>query len=171
MTKDRLLHHVTITVFQKLKDKESDIIAGLDCISPVPIQTILAIEGEQDEERPAMMHHKMPDAELSVEKLTGEDGTIIIRSLFFKRMSWTSAFARRLVLAMTEDQHQKYVNEPELLLDADDKLSVRLDKASLLAGKMLLTESGNCFQVKAAVAAYPKNRERALMTLWRMLER
>jgi RNA binding exosome subunit len=168
-TKDRLLHHVTITVFGKPHDDLPAVLKGLDAVSPVPTATLLEQEKNYDGERPNTVHYRLPDVELTVQQTPSDEGTLTIYTLFFKRMAWVNAFARQVVAAMTPEEHKEYGSAPETLLDSDARFSLRLDKELLMQGKVVLTDDGNCYQVKASVAAYPKNDEQILETVKRML--
>jgi hypothetical protein len=169
MTKERLLHHATITVFCKPHDNNAAVLCGLDCISPVPTSTLLAQEKKFDAERPNTVYYSMKDIELCMQRTTTDDGAMVIYTIFFKRMSWVNALCRKLTAAMTKEEKEKFLGNPNLLLDADKRLSLRLDKELLMQGKLVITEDGHCYQVKGSVAAYPKSEERVLATVQRIL--
>jgi RNA binding exosome subunit len=169
MNKDRLLHHVTVIVFCKPHDDQGKVLHGLDIISPVPTATLLQQEAKQDPERPHTTHYRMPDIEFTVQKTSTDEGTMMIYTLFFKKLSWVNHFAKQLLSSMNAQERAEFADSPQLLLDSDGKLSVRLDKELLMHDKLSLTEDGQCYQVKASVAAYPKSEERILATVQRML--
>jgi RNA binding exosome subunit len=169
-TKQRLLHHVTISVFCKPHDEKTAVLAGLDILSPLPTGVLLAQEAEYDPERPKTIHYRMPDIEFTIQQTETDEGKMIIYTLFFRKMSAVNEFARKISLNMTPEERKEYQDEPEKILDAEGKLSVRIDKELLMQGKISLTDDGNCYQVRASVAAYPKNEERILEAVKKILE-
>ncbi len=160
LTKERLLHHVVITVFCKAYDTQELVLAGRDALSPVPTKDLLALDREYDPDRPHTVHYRAKDVTLTVEEADSDDGRMSIYTLYFRRMHDTTVFARRLVACMSAQYKKGYEDDPASLLDADGKLSVRFDKQLLMRGKLALTQDGQCYQVKASVAAYPKTAER-----------
>jgi RNA binding exosome subunit len=170
-TKDRLLHHVTISVFCKPHDDRAAVLKGLDALSPVATATLLQQDPAPDPERPHTTHYRMPDIELSMQETETDDGKMVIYTLFYKKISAVNAFCRKLAASMTDEEKRAFQDEPELLLDSDGKLSVRFDKELLMGEKLSLTDDGNCYQVKASVAAYPKSEERTLEVVKRILEK
>lgn len=154
--KTRLLHHVTISVFSKPHDDEALVLHGLDQVSPVPTGVLLSQGPEPDPERPRTIYYRMPDVELMVQRAETDEGMMTIYTLFFKRMHDTSRFMKQLRQAMTREELEGFSEDPATLLDADGKLSCRLDKELLMREQWSLTDDGNCYQVRAAVAAYPK---------------
>jgi len=168
-TKERLLHHATISVFCKPHDDPQAVLAGFDIISPVATGVLLQQEPEPDPERPRTVHYRMTDVELTVQETQTDDGPMRIYSLFFRKMSALNAFARALAGCMTKEELAEWREEPELLLDAGGKLSVRLDKELLMQKKLSITNDGNCYQVKASVAAYPKTEESIRRAVLRIL--
>jgi RNA binding exosome subunit len=160
-SKERLLHHVTVSVFCKPGEDKDALLRGMDVISPVPTAELLALKAEQDPERGRLIHHRGKDIDLTLEDAETDDGKMTIISLFFSRMSWTTAFAKRLAPLIADEP-------AESLLDYEGKLSVRIDKTLLSSGKLALTDDGHCYQVKASIAAYPRTMENALSVVERM---
>lgn len=167
--KERLLHHVTITVFCKPHDDEQRVLKGLDELSPVPTAVLLQQDKRHDPERPSTVHYSLPDVTLTVQETETDDGSMKIFTLFFRKMSVVNHFARDFISWLTPDEHEEYRNEPERLLDYEAKLSFRLDKELLQNGKRVITDDGNCYQVKASIAAYPKTPEKILAALEKIL--
>jgi hypothetical protein len=169
--KTRLLHHVTISVFSKPHDDEQRILQGLDLISPVPTGVLLQQDPEYDSQRPQTTHYRTPDIVLTVQKTQTDDGLMKIYTLFFKKMHDVNRFARQLRDAMTADELKEFQEAPEELLDAEMKLSCRLDKELLMQGKWSLTDDGHCYQIKASLAAYPKTEKNILVALKHLLQK
>lgn len=158
-----------ITVFCKPHDDKDAVLHGLDVISPIPMADLLVQDPEHDPERPHTIHYRVPDTELTVQKTQTDEGTMIIYTLFFKKLSALNTFAKKLAACLTKEEKNDFLEEPELLLDAEGKLSLRLDKELLMNEKMSLTQDGNCYQVKASIAAYPKNQENIIAVLEKII--
>jgi len=168
-TKERLLHHVIISVFCKPYDDPERVLAGLDTLSPVPTKELLALDKEYDPERQRTIHHRGKDITLTVQEEESDDGDMIIYTLFFRKIHDVNGFARKMVECMSDNEWEAYTANPAALLDSDGKLSVRFDKRLLLRGKLVLTDRGDCYAVKAAVAAYPKKQENVERVVRRIL--
>jgi RNA binding exosome subunit len=168
--KERLLHHVTISVFCKPYDKKEDVLAGLDALSPLPTATLLEQDPKHDPERPHTVHYRLPDVELTVQQTETDEGKMTIYTLFFRKISSTNHFLHQILDAMTQEERKAFRDEPGSLLDFEGKLSLRLDKELLKKGRLSLTDDGTCYQVKAAIAAYPKTEEQVLRVLDQILQ-
>lgn len=168
-TKERLLHHVTVSVFCKPYEQKEDVLRGLDVASPIPTAVLLQQDPKHDPERPRTTHYRMPDITLTVQVTETDDGPMTIYTLFFRKLSATSHFLRQVLGALTPQERAAFQQDPGGLLDYEGKLSVRLDKELLKKGRWSLTDDGNCYQVKAAVAAYPKTEERIIGTIEKAL--
>ena len=168
--KERIFHHVIISVFCKPHDVREDVLKGLDILSPVPTATLLAQDPIQDPERPRTTHFHMPDIELTTQDTDTDEGRMTIFTLYFRKMSAVNSFARVLRDAMTDDERTVFREDPQTMLDAEGKLSCRFDKDLLMTGKVVITDDGSCYQVKASVAAYPKTEKRILEALESLLD-
>jgi RNA binding exosome subunit len=168
-TKERLLHHVIISVFSKPHDDDAAVRHGLDQLSPVATDQLLQQEPEYDPERPRTIHYRMPDAALTVQKVETDEGRMVIYTLFFRKMSAVNIFAHRVSACLTPQERQEYAENPESLLDAEGRISLRLDKELLQQGRLSLTPDGNCYQVKASVAAYPKKHDAVIAAVRRII--
>jgi RNA binding exosome subunit len=169
--KTRLLHHVTVSVFCKPHEVKEEVLHGLDQLSPVPTKVLLAQDPIYDGERPHTIYYRVPDVELTVQQTSTDEGAMIIYTLFFKKMHDVNVFMRQLLDAMTPEELAEFQANPALLLDFEGKLSCRLDKELLMQEKWSLTEDGHCYQIKAAVAAYPKNLENVQAVLSQVLHK
>lgn len=157
--KTRFLHHVRIAVFCKPHDDQQAVLHGLDCVSPIPMSALLAVVPEHDVERPHTRYYRLPNIDLTVQETQTDEGKMTIYTLFFKKIHDVNQFARRLVAAFTPEERAAFENDPASLLDLEGHVTCRLDKELLMREKWSLTDDGNCYQVKAAVAAYPKNHD------------
>jgi RNA binding exosome subunit len=168
-TKERLLHHVIISVFAKSYDDKEKILLGLDQLSPVRMQVLLSKDPQYNPELAHTVLYSLPNITLTVQEAESDDGIMNIYTLFFRKMHDVNLFAKRIISSMTPQELDQYRSNPASLLGADSKLSLRLDKEQLIQGKLVTTRSGNCYQIKASIAAYPKNEETILDVLKRIL--
>jgi|GEM_PF-5041777 len=167
--KERHFHHVAITVFLKPHDDGAQVRAGLSLLSPVAVDELLLIKRECDPERPRTYYHRMKDIELTVQETEIDEGKMVVYRLFFKKMHDVNVFAKKLVGTITPMERMAFQRDPGRLLDDDFHLSVRFDKTLLMAGRLALTEDGNCYQVKAAIAAYPRTEEGIVRAVQKLL--
>ena len=70
-TKERLLHHVIVSVFCKAYERQEEVLAGLDTISPIPTAELLKLDKEFDPDRPRTYHYRGKDVTLTVHPGTG----------------------------------------------------------------------------------------------------
>jgi hypothetical protein len=167
-TKERLFHHVTVSVFCKPNDDREAILCGLDLLSPVPAADLLRQDPERDPDH-GYVHHRLKDSDLMVQDTLTDQGTMTIFTLYFRRMSSVNAVAGMFRETLSEEELAQHREDSASLLDADGRMSFRLDKEALMRGQVRLTASGECYQVKASIAAYPKNEERIIEALKRIL--
>ncbi|HIH24019.1 TPA: hypothetical protein HA251_03230 [Candidatus Woesearchaeota archaeon] len=160
-TKERLLHHVIVSVFCKAYERQEEVLAGLDTISPIPTAELLKLDKEFDPDRPRTYHYRGKDVTLTVQELESDDGRMQAYTLYFRGLHDTSRFAKLLRESMSPERRAACADDPTMLLDDEGKLVVRFDKRDLMRGKVSLTTTGDCYAIKAAVAAYPKTIERA----------
>jgi RNA binding exosome subunit len=169
MNKQRLFHHVIVSVFCKPGDNKEQVLSGLDLISPIPCKELLALDPAYDGEHEQTLHYRTQGVTLTVHKAESDDGIMLVYTLYVNKISTVNVFARKLIACMTKDEIQEYKIAPALLLDPEGKLSLRLDKELFIHGKWSLTKEGSCYQVKASIAAYPKNKENTLKVLRELL--
>jgi RNA binding exosome subunit len=154
MPKERLLHHVIISVFCKAYERKEEVLAGLDLLSPKPTAELLALEKEYDPERPHTIHYRAKDITLTVQETESDDGTMTIYTLFFRGLHDTSVFAKRMRDVLPER------SDPLSFLDEEGRIVLRFGKRDLMRGKLVLSPTGDCYLAKSTVAAYPKTPER-----------
>lgn len=157
--KERLLHHVEINVFCKAYEQSAEVLAGLDYLSPMPTAQILAMKKEYDNERPKTTFYRAKDIELTVQDAESDDGKMTIYTLFFKKMHDTSVFIKQVADSFSKQEREAVVEDPLSILDDEGKIFIRFDKRSLMTGKLQRVSHGDCYQIKCAVAAYPKTIE------------
>lgn len=102
---------------------------------------------------------------LVTEHVKGFETTIDVLRLSLKKESHTSAFLAQFISLLSEEQRQTLLKQKESRLDEDFMFYVRLDKKSWLEGRVVLTDSGECFHFTFEVAAYPKRKEAVIASL------
>lgn len=99
-----------------------------------------------------------------------DEKKIVIFEIFLEKSSHVSKFVSNLVQNISEDQRQLLLSQSESRLDKDLYFFIRLDKDELVDNKrFVLTDSGNCFHIRIAIAAYPAKRDRGLRVVEQML--
>ncbi|NTV23110.1 MAG: hypothetical protein HGA85_01900 [Nanoarchaeota archaeon] len=64
-----------------------------------------------------------------------------------------------LFTRLSQEDRSTLLSQLESRLDSNLHFFMRLDKDELLQDRYLLTETGNCFHMTIAIAAYPHSRE------------
>lgn len=157
--KEKLVHYVKISVFCKAYESKEQVLSGLDILSPMPVQELMAQKKEYDNERLKTTFYRAKDIELTVQETESDDGIMTIYTLFFKRMHDTSEFAKKIAAAHNEQQKKMICEDPESVIDSEGNLKIRFEKRSLMNGKIEIADHGDCYLASAAIAAYPKTYE------------
>lgn len=89
--------------------------------------------------------------------------TIHIYSITLQKERHMNAFMDFFQSKLNNQQHTQLVREAETRLDPELMFFIRIDK-DLWANEqaVLLTDSGHCYHLKFAVAAFPRKRDVAL---------
>ena len=88
--------------------------------------------------------------------------TIMIFEVVLEKQRHVSQFLKELSETISKPDKQKLQVQLDSRLDESCDFFLRFDKQTWIdEGKLLLTDSGDCFHVKITVAAYPKNKENA----------
>jgi len=114
--------------------------------------------------------HKLPPLDFEKEKLSileenvesFESRKIKIFSLMVEKEAHTNTFLKNLKELLGKEQCQTLLDQRWSRLDDELFFYIRLDKEALLKDVLELTDSGECFHIKMHIAAFPKNKERAL---------
>ena len=85
---------------------------------------------------------------------------ITILELLVEKERHTKAFLEHFIADLSSDQKSVLLSQ-ENRLDDECHFFIRLDKKSLLDGKLVITDSGDCFHIKMSIAAFPKKKEQA----------
>ncbi len=89
---------------------------------------------------------------------------IKIFSISITREAQTNVFLDFLLNKLSDEQKRLLISQAESRLDANLDFFIRIDKDHWMNEREIwLTDSGSCFHIKLAVAAYPKKRDVALL--------
>jgi len=76
-----------------------------------------------------------------------------------------NAFTEFLLSKLTPEQKELIKRQLESRLDEEFNFFLRLDKEKLLNNEFWITDSGDCYHIKANIACFPRNREKAAAVL------
>jgi len=146
----KFAHTIEIRVFAK--GQKEDIKKGL----------LEIVQLDLEKEKIALKDHTV----------TGfEEEKINIYSVLLVKQTHTNAFLKRLLKELSVEDKQKLKDQKESRLDNELNFFLRLDKQVFLKEKHFkLTEGGDCYHIKMAIAAYPSTREQALKTIDALLD-
>lgn len=140
----KLAHNVVVNVFSKPEDDEDEIRKALIRLFPFDL-------GKE---------------KLAVNKQNAvgfNEKKIKIFEVRLKKDSHINYFMKNLKENLGEEQSKRISEETELRIDEKLHFFIRLDKKKLTKkNKYIITDSGNCFHIKASLTVYPKRRERAV---------
>lgn len=89
--------------------------------------------------------------------------TLHIYSITLMKDRHVNTFVEFLLGKLNNQQKHQLVNEAETRLDAELVFFIRIDKDLWANDRVFqLTDSGNCYHLKLAVASFPRKREVAL---------
>ena len=145
-------HSVTATVFAKEKENKSKIEEGLKEFFPLNL----------DKEK----------IKINIQKSAGfEDKKIEIISIKIEKQKHIKIFLDNLFEKLTEAQIRQIIDEIETRIDEEGFFYLRFDKNSWIKDKTLfITDEGNCYHLKFKIAAYPCNKERAIIVMKEFLQ-
>lgn len=144
----KLAHNVRMTVF--IKPEENEQLLKEKLISLVPFS--------------------LEEEKLILKRTTAQgfgQKQIIIYELMLEKEKHTNAFLKFLTSKLDEPQKKMLVRQDNRM---DDKFDffIRLDKESLLNNQINITDCGECFHIRIAIAAFPRKREVALEVVKRI---
>ncbi|MFH2019780.1 MAG: RNA-binding domain-containing protein [archaeon] len=103
---------------------------------------------------------KKEKIELKSRNFIGDNDKIIkIITILGKKERHTRKILENLSKHLTSEQKELLLEQLESRLDHNLHFFIRLEKDNLLKGEYVITEGGNCFHLKIAVAAYPHKRD------------
>ena len=140
----RNVHAIKLTVFAKESENSIDIAQTLANIIPFDLADEKII--------------------LNKEVAEGANGSkIIIFSINLSKIRHINKFLENLNEELGGKQKKLLIQQVESRLDQDLHFFIRLDKSLLLTKKEYhITDSGNCFHIRLAIAAYPKKRNNGI---------
>lgn len=143
------LHSVTLSVFVKPHEGEDLAAVRQALIDLVPLN--------------------LEDEKLAVTDNVAQgfnEQPIHILSITLTKQAHTTAFLKALLNRLTNEQKELLLSQKESRLDAELNFFIRLDKDRWLADRAVsITDSGRCFHIKMAIAAYPARRPDALLAV------
>ncbi len=92
-----------------------------------------------------------------------DERKIVILELTLTKERHTNRFLQHLKGSLSEGNINLLRSQLESRLDEGLNFFIRLDRQKLFKeNKCCLTDSGDCFHIRMSMAAYPKDREKAL---------
>lgn len=88
-----------------------------------------------------------------------EDKKIIVFTVFVKKQKHTNLVLKNLFSKLNKEQKDLLLKQLDSRLDETLHFYLRLDKDKLLKNEYWITDTGNCFHFKFAIAAYPHKRD------------
>lgn len=144
----KILHTVTISVFIKPEDRN--------------------LLPDLDDKVARAFHLLMPmdfDAEkifLRKELAEGfNNRTITIYKLQIIKEAHTNIFVKKLLKVLNNDQIDLLLRQIDTRLDDELNFYIRFGKQELLREDIFIIDYGDCFHLKLAVAAFPRNKAAA----------
>lgn len=143
------LHSVTLSVFAKPHEGEDLAALRQALIDLVPLS--------------------LEDEKLAVKDEVAKgfnEQPIHILNITISKQAHTNLFIAQMLNRLTSEQKELLVSQKESRLDAELNFFIRLDKDKWLAERaMSITDSGRCFHINMAIAAYPARRPDALLAV------
>jgi RNA binding exosome subunit len=143
-------HKTTITVFVKPEDIAQD----KDIVEKIKLR----FKEMSQSDKPAITETIS----------TGFEERII--KIFTLEIKESDKFLKFLKAKLGNEQLATLNSQIGSRLDENLDFFLRLSKPELLEGKYILTESGDCFHIKIAIAAYPKKMESAVRVAGEMFK-
>ena len=84
-----------------------------------------------------------------------EDKKIIVFTIVVNKQRHTNPVLKNLFVKLSKEQKDLLLKQLNSRLDKSLHFYLRLDKDKLLNNDYWITDSGNCFHFKIAIAAYP----------------
>ena len=150
------VHNIHITVFCKPEDDESKIKEGLFKIIPFDLN---------DEKVKKEIDFKIESASIVDER------KMKIFTIILKKQKHTNEFIKSLFSKLGKNNFEVMKTQIDSRVDDNASFFIRIDKDELIYNdKYILTDSGACFHIRMSVAAYPSNKEKALVVVKQIFE-
>lgn len=136
----------------------------------------VSVFAKQDKENCEAIKHKLIELmpfDLEKEKLFVKEQKTIgfnekiiyVYEIYLTKDKHINAFVKFLINKLTDEQKELIKRQLESRLDEEYNFFLRFDKEKLLNDKFWITDSGNCYHIRANVACFPRRREKALAIL------
>ena len=99
-----------------------------------------------------------------------EDKKIIVFTIVVNKQRHTKVVLNNLMKNLSKEQKELLLKQLDSRLDESLHFYLRLDKDKLLNKEYWITDSGNCFHFKMAIAAYPHDMDIAKEILKEILK-
>ncbi len=147
----RWIHRATITAFGKPEETVEAVKEGITALVPFNLEE-------------AKVKLEIQNAEGS------EERKIKIFTIILAKESHTNDFLQFLLDKLTAEQKELLIKQAETRLDTEYDFFIRFEKDAWINDReLMLTDTGNCFHVKLSLAVFPKNKERALELIDKLL--
>lgn len=142
-------HNITIRVFAKEWEDAEKIKEGLFRLIPVEKE-------------------KLKINETAAEGF--EDKKISIFEVKLEKERHVKIFFDSLLQKLGDKQKDLLIRQLDSRTDEECNFFIRLDKEKLLNGEYQITDSGECYHIKIAAAAYPAKKETAKKAIEQMIK-
>jgi len=145
----RLAHRITITAFEK--PEETSINESIQKLIPFNLE-------EQK-------------IKLEIQKAKGFNEKIIkIYTITLLKESHIKEFLTEFIQRLTQEQKETILSQTETRLDEHYDFFIRIDKEAWKEDKIWLTDTGNCYHIRISLAVYPKNKQKAIESIKKIIE-
>lgn len=146
----KYIHNIKVTIFCKPEEDEEKIKNALLTLFPFNLS---------DE--------KIKIKTESVDII--ENRRIKIFEVLLDKQRHVSSFLENLFKTLGKEQMTALKNQIPSRVDNNCDFFIRLDKEKLFEKEFILTESGACYHIKSAIAAFPAKKENAIKTIETLL--
>ena len=147
----KIAHNVTIKVFAKEGEDAEKIKKGLSKMIPLDF----------DKEK------------IKIDETTAEgfeNKKINIFEIKLEKERHITKFFENLLEKISERQKDMLLKQIDSRIDEECNFFIRLDKEKIFDNGYLITDSGDCYHIKTAVAAYPSKKEAAKKVIEQMIK-
>jgi len=132
------------------------------------VMSVFCIDANSEPSLESVFHSLLP-VDFEKEKITFikrnaqgfQEKNIRILELIISKERHINEFLANLLKLMDNDQKNLMIRQFDSRLDSDLNFYLRIDKDKILENKFWITDSGSCFHIKLALAAFPKKKETA----------
>ena len=138
------VHKAILTAFTKPEDTIEELKEGIIALVPFNLEEA--------------------KIQLQVQNTEGFDNrSINVFTIILIKESHTNDFLQFLLDELSEKQKTLLISQAESRLDAEYDYFIRIDKERWIKEREIrLTDSGDCFHIKLALAVFPKKKEKAI---------